>query len=193
MKQQEKYRANPYAGRGSSILRLPISWASADKKGANAPILLRSCPALIMQSIITLRTFQSRQCSLQWRESFRMMRPGLRRLSVFVLALTMVLPLGSRAEAGGGHALTVAANCCGANCPPPATHNAQRPNCCAFSRLPFSSCRTTCESNSFRDPMQIPRASWLSKSFPQPTVRAKSSPELWPAPVPLDRLCSRQL
>ena len=193
MKQQEKYRANPYAGRRFSFLRLPISWASADKKGANAPILLRSCRALIMQSIITLRTFQSRQCSLQWRESFRMMRLGLRRLSVFVLALTMVLPLGSRAEAGGGHALTVGANCCGANCPPPSTHNAQRPNCCAFSRLPFSSSRTTCESNSFRDPMQIPRASWLPKSFPQPMVQTKSSPELWPALVPFDRLCSRQL
>ncbi len=146
-----------------------------------------------MQSIITLRTFQSRQCSLQWRESFRMMRQVLRRLSVIALALTMVLPVGSHAAVNGRYELAIAANCCGANCPPPATHNGQRPNCCAFSRLPFSSSRTTCESNSFRDPIWIPLATWLPTSFPQRTVRTKSSPELWPGPVPLDRLCSLQL
>jgi hypothetical protein len=102
-----------------------------------------------VQSIITLRTSQSRQCSLQWRALFRMMRVVLRRLSVLAIALTMVLPLGFHAQAHVGCAHAVATDCCGANCPPPATHSATGTKCCAFSRLPFSSSRTTCETNFF--------------------------------------------
>ena len=59
----------------------------------------------------------------QWRESLRMTRLVLRRISVFALALTMVLPLRFRAQANVtcAHAV-VGADCCGANCPLPARH-----------------------------------------------------------------------
>ena len=143
--------------------------------------------------MMTPRTFQSRQCSLQWRESFRMMGLVSRRLSVVALALTMVLPPAFRARANIRWAHGVAADCCGANCPPPATHGATGPKCCAFSRLPFSSSRTTCETNSSRDSVWIARASWLSQFFSKPIARTKSYARLSPTPLPLDRLCSLQL
>jgi len=143
--------------------------------------------------MITLRKFQSRQCSSQWRQLIRMKSLVLRRLSILALALTMVLPLGSRAQANVRCAHAVAMDCCGANCPPPARHSATGSKCCAFSRLPFSSSRTTRETNSSRDPMQIARASWPSQSFFEPTARVQSSAKLSPTPRPLDHLCSLQL
>src|ERR1700731_4844496 len=132
----------------------------------------------------TPKTFLSRQCFLQWRESLRMNCLGLRRISVFALALTMVLPLGFRAQANVtcAHAV-VGADCCGANCPLPARHSATGPKC-AFSRLPFSSSRATCETNSSRDPLPIARANGLSQSFSRPTARTKLSTRLSPIPVP---------
>jgi len=142
----------------------------------------------------TPKTFLPRQCFLQWRESLRMTRLVLRRISVFALALTMVLPLGFRAQANVtcAHAL-VGADCCGANCPLLARRSATGPKCCAFSRLPFSSSRATCETNSSPDPLPTARANWLSQSFSRPTARTKLSTRLLPTPVPLDRLCSLQL
>ena len=143
--------------------------------------------------MITSRTFQSRQCSLQWRGSLKIIRLLLWRLSILALALTMVLPLGSRAQANIRCVHAVATGCCGANCPAPATHSATGSKCCAFSRPPFSSSRTTCETHFFRDPMQIARASWLSQSFSETTAQTQSSTKLSPTPLPLDRLCSLQL
>jgi hypothetical protein len=81
--QQERCLSDPCAGGRFSIPRLHISWARADKMCAAGADIFRSGRALVIRSMSTPKTFLSRQCFLQWRESLRMTRLVLRRISVF--------------------------------------------------------------------------------------------------------------
>ena len=146
-----------------------------------------------MQSMKRLRTLLVAPRYLQWPEVFRMRGLASRRLWVLIFVLTMVVPLGPHAQASTTYSLGVEANCCGANCPSSAMHNAAVPNCCASSQLPFSSSSTSCNTSSSRDPVQIARASRLRHSLSRPTTSMRLTARLWQASVPPDRLCSLQL
>ena len=123
--------------------------------GRQSSIFFDRSGTWLLQFMTTLRISVLCRCALQWSESFRMIGPVLPRLSVFALALTLILPLGvpGNPNVTGSH--MIGTDCCGPNCPPPAPNSATGGKCCAFSRLPFSSSRITCQTNSAGAPLPI--------------------------------------